>query len=414
MTSVLFHEASLPPATLRAFDPAKGAARILGWFGFAILMVGAPLVSVLSRRALFICLPVGAAILAASYVLSVSSEGVRTLRSALVTPIGLAGVFLVGWAGLSLLWTPFPEIAAPRYLAMLATALIATVVVAHLPERRAPPTLYLLPGGLALTAVATVVLALAGPASFHGGSEFDPSLIERSAIVLTVLVWPALGALGAFGRHASSIVLVVLIAVTLPAAGASIAAAGFALGATAFALCVNAPKRTARFAAGLFGVLVLLAPVLPFLLAPLVQLVPGVGRSTVAAMMDWRDFITLDAIRLITGHGLDSTQNGVMAGYLPPHTPRSILFEVWYDLGLLGALALAAVFMLAMTAAGNAAPTVAPSLLGGMVATLAIMIFGVATAEVWYVTLVSLQGVALGLLARASRGARPALDARKS
>ena len=404
----------MPPATLRTFDPAKDAARVLGWFGFAILMVGAPLVSVLSRRALFICLPVGAAILTASYVLSVSIEGLRTLRGALVTPIGLAGIFLVGWSGLSVLWTPFPEIAAPRYVAMLATALIATIVVAHLPERRAPPTLYLLPGGLALTAAATAVLALAGPSSFHGGSEFDPSLIERSAIVLTVLVWPALGALGAFGRHAWSIGLAILVAASLCAAGASIAAAGFALAAAAFAMCVDVPRRTARSAAGLFGALILLAPLLPFLLAPLVDLVPGVGRSTIAAMADWRDFITLDAVRLITGHGLDSTQNGVVAGYLPPHTPRSILFEVWYDLGMLGAFALAAVFMLGMTAAGNAAPTVAPSLLGGMVATLSITMFGVATAEVWYVTLVSLQAVALGLLARASRGSRPILDTRKS
>ncbi len=399
----------MPPATLRAFDPAKGAARILGWFGFAMLMVAAPLVGVLSRRALFICLPIGAAILACSYVLSVSSEGLRTLRRALVTPVGRAGTFLVGWAGLSIVWTAFPEIAAPRYLAALATVLIATVVVAHLPERRAPPTLYLLPGGLALTAIATVALSLAGPASFHGGTEFDPSLIERSAIVLTVLVWPAVGALETFSRHTWSIALVILVAVTLFAAGAPIAAAVFALGAIAFAQCIDAPKRSARSAAAVFGALILLAPLLPFLLAPLVQVVPGVGRSTIAAMTDWRELIRLDVVRLITGHGLDSTRNGVMAGYLPPHTPRSMLFEAWYDLGMLGALALAAVFVFAMSAAGNAAPTVAPSLLGGMVATLGITIFGVATVEVWFVTLVGLQSVALGLLARASRGERPTL-----
>ena len=401
----------MPPKTPRAFDPAKDAARLLGWSGFALLMVGAPLVSVLSRRALFILLPVGAAILAASYVSSVSTAGLKTLRSALVTPIGLAGLFLAGWAGLSLVWTPFPEIAAPRYIAMLATALIATIVVAHLPERRAPPTLYLLPGGLAVTAMVTSVLSVIGPASFHGGTEFDPSLIERSAITLTVLLWPALGALAAFGRYRASIALAVLIAVTLLVAGAQIATAVFALGATAFAVCVDAPERAAKFAGVLFGALIVLAPALPFLLTPLAQIMPGVGRSTVAAMTDWRAFITEDAVRLITGHGLDSAQHGVMSGYLPPHTPRTILFEVWYDLGLLGAIALAAVFVFAMIAAGNAAATVAPSLLGGLVATLAIAIFGVATAEVWYVTLVSLEGVALGLLARASRGNRPTVNA---
>ena len=164
----------------------------------------------------------------------------------------------------------------------------------------------------------------------------------------------------------------------------------------------------------MFGTLILLAPALPFLLTPLVEILPGVGRSTIAAMTDWRDLISHDAVRLITGHGLDSTQNGVMIGYLPPHTPRSILFEVWYDLGVLGAIALATLFTFAIVAAGNAAPLVAPALLGGMVATLCITVFGVATAEVWYVTLVGLQAVALGLLARASRGARPTLDALQS
>ena len=45
----------------RRFDPATDAARLLGWLGFAILMVGAPLAGVVSRRALFVLLPIGTA-----------------------------------------------------------------------------------------------------------------------------------------------------------------------------------------------------------------------------------------------------------------------------------------------------------------------------------------------------------------
>ena len=124
-------------------------------------------------------------------------------------------------------------------------------------------------------------------------------------------------------------------------------------------------------------------------------------------MTDWRDLVAGDLPRLLTGHGLDEARLGVVFGSLPPHTPRTILFEVWYDLGLLGALAVTALFALSLRAAGKAAPHVAPPLLGGLVATLAIAVFGVATAELWFVTLVSLQAIAFGLVARSSRNSRP-------
>ncbi len=399
----------MPPNASRLYDPAKDAARLLGWFGLAVMMVGAPLVGVLSRRALFVALPVGAAILGAAFLLSVSSVGLRALRTAFATPIGLAGLFLVGWAALALVWTPFPEIALPRYLATVATALIAALVIAHLPERRPSSSYYLLPGGLAATAAATAALALVGPASFRGGTEFDPSLIERSALTLTVLVWPALGALGALARWRWAIGLAAAVALALLCAAAPIALAAFALAATAFAIAGDTPGKVARVVAAVLAVLVLLAPLLPFALAPLAQAIPAVGRSTVAAMTDWRTLVAGDAARLITGHGLDSARHGVVFGYLPPHTPRSILFEIWYDLGALGALGFAAVFACGLLAAAGAAGTVAPALIGGLTATLAVAVSGVATAELWYVTLVSVQAVALGLLARTSRGTRPVL-----
>lgn len=393
----------------RLYDPARDAARLLGWFGFAVLMVGAPLIGVLSRRALVVLLPVGAAILAAGYLLSVSRSGLQAFGRALASPIGTAALFVAGWAALSLVWTPFPELAAPRLLGSAATVLVAALVVAHIPERRATRTLYLLPGGLVLTSIATAGLALAGPASFRGGTEFDPSLIERSALTLTVLVWPALGALATFGRSGLAIGLAVIVVAGLAAASAPIALAAFAFGATAFAIAMDAPRGVARVAAAGFVALMVVAPALPFVLAPLARAVPMVGQATVAAMTDWRDLVIGAPLRLITGHGLDSAREGVILGFLPPHTPRSVLFEAWYDLGVLGVLAIAAVFALGLLAAGEAAPLVAPAVLGSVVSVLAVAVFGVATAELWFVTLVSLCGVALGLLARSGRSTRPSL-----
>lgn len=396
-----------PSIASRLYDPAKDAARLLGWFGLTVLMIGAPVVGVLSRRALLVLLPVGIAILAAGYVLSVSHVGLRALRDAFATPVGLCGLFLGGWTVLSLAWTPFPELALPRLLATAATVLAAAVIIAHLPERRARAYLYLLPSGVALTAIATTLLALLGPASFRGGTEFDPSLLERSVLTLAVLLWPAVGALAAFARWRMAAVLAVSVAASLTAADARIAMAVFAAAALTFAAGAGEARRLGKLLAIAFAGLVVLAPLLPFALAPLARSVPPVGASTVAAMTDWRSIVAGDLPRLLTGHGLDEARLGVSLGFLPPHTPRTILFEVWYDLGLLGAGAFAASVAFGLRAAGEAAPHVAPPLLAGLVATLAIAVFGVATAELWFVTLVSLQAIAFGLVARSSRNDRP-------
>ena len=400
------------PPVARRRDPAGDAARLLGWFGLTILMVGAPLVGVLSRRSLFILLPIGAGLLFAAFFISVSTDGLKAMGDALRRPVGLAALFLGGWMGLSLIWTPFPQDAVGRYAATLVTSLLAALIIAHLPERRPRFALYLLPGGMAVTALLTLAMAMFGPASFHGGTEFDPSLLERSVLTLVVMVWPALGALGAFHRWTWAMALAVLVVAALTLASAPIAMAVFALSAVTFASAVTETPRVARGAAMVLGGLILIAPALPFVLAPLAHSIPMVGRSTVAAMTDWRDLVTNDAPRLITGHGLDTTRHGAASGYLPPHTPRSVLFEIWYELGLLGALALAAIVALAIMAAGRVTPLVAPALLAGMVATLTIAVFGVATAQLWFVTLAALQAVAFGLLCRSSRGGdRPAASA---
>ncbi len=396
----------LPPRRLD--DHARDAAVLLGWFGMTILMIGAPLVGVLSRRALFILLPVGAGILFTAFLVSVSQSGLSSLRGAVLTPLGCAILFVAGWMGLSLVWTPFPSAAGPRYAVTISVALIAAFIIAYIPERRARPTLYLLPAGLVVTAVLTLAMVLFGPSSFRGGSEFDSSLLERSVITLLLLVWPALGALGLLGRWAEAIALAAVVALVIVVTFAQIALATFAVGAVTYAVAATNPKQVARLAAAGFGVLILLAPLVPFALAPITGSLHAVGSSTVAAMDDWRNLIGGDGLHLVTGHGFDTARRGVVYGYLPAHTPRTILFEIWYELGVLGALSLAAAIVLGFVAAGNAASGVAPSLIAGFAATLTIAVFGVATAQLWYVTTIGLDAVAFGLLCRSSPfAARP-------
>ena len=384
-------------------DPATDAARLLGWLGFAILMVGAPLAGLVSRRAFFILLPIGTGLLLSAAFVSASGAGRGTLRGALRHPIGRAALFLFAWGGLSLLWTPVPRAAAPLFIDLVVTALLSVLLIAYVPERRPHPILLLLPCGIAVTALATLGLALFGPASFRGGTEFDPSLLERSVITLTVLVWPALGALVVFERPRLAAALAITVALAVSVSRAPIAMAVFALGAVTFAQAMRGAGPVARRAAVALAALVIVAPLLPFVLAPLAGALSPVGRSTVAAMGDWRAVVIADGVRLLTGHGLDTARRGVVVGVLPGHAPRTILFALWYELGVLGAGAFASVFTLGLLAAGRTNRSVAPAVLGGMVAVLAITVFGVATEQSWFATLAGLQAVALGLLCRWSR-----------
>lgn len=387
------------PTAPRLFDPARDAARLLGWVGIGVLMVAAPLAGVLSRRSLFVLLPVGAGLLICASVLVLSGAGLKAFRRAMMTPLGLTATFFLCWIGLSLVWTPFPGDIAPTYLGSLATILFTSLIISHLPSRPLSRGLYLLPAGVGATALATLAMAAFAGNAFRGGSEFDPSLLERSVLTLAMLVWPALGALGAFRRWGLAIALVLIVAVTIVAAKAPIVMTVFGFGALAFALAMDSAAPLARTAGAIFAALLIIAPSLPFILAPLAAVVPGVGRSTIAAMNDWRDLVLGDGLRLLTGHGLGTASQGVGV-WLPAHTPRTNLFEVWYETGVLGAVSLAAVLVLAFEAVLRTTRSAVPALLSGMIVTVLIALFGLATAQLWFVALASLQALASGLLVR--------------
>ena len=396
------------PAAPRLFDPARDSARLLGWVGISVLMVIAPLAGVLSRRSLFVLLPIGAGLLFAAFFIAVSSAGLRAFGEAMRQPTGLASGFLAVWAGLSLIWTPFPAEIAPRLITSLTTIVLATLIISHLPERRSTRALYLLPGGLAVTALATLGMVLFGPATFRGGSEFDPSLLERSILTLVVLVWPALGALSAFGRWRLAMALAALVAATIAISGASIGMAVFAIGAVTFAAVVDDAPRVSRRVALFFAGLLLLAPALPFVLAPLAAAVAPVGKKhrrgdgRLARHRIERRPPTDH--RTWPRHRLARRRYMAAIAHAPHHPVRDLVragdarsvfpgrrLRIWLS-----------------RSRSNASVPAAPSLLAGMVVTVAIAIFGVATAQEWFVTLASLQAVAFGLLCRCSVGnARP-------
>lgn len=115
--------------------------------------------------------------------------------------------------------------------------------------------------------------------------------------------------------------------------------------------------------------------------------------GALAPLATWLAVVKADGFRLITGHGLDSALRGVAAGYLPANAPRSILFELWYDLGVVGAAAGAALMLRAFRALGEVNPNAAPFLVAGLVGGVVIAVLGLSTAQLAWVTLLSAAGV---------------------
>jgi hypothetical protein len=220
-------------------------------------------------------------------------------------------------------------------------------------------------------------------------------LFRSTAIVL---VWPALGILSFREHWISAAILAVLAAAVALAGFAQIALLATGAGAFTFAVAMSCPARTARVLAWVFGGLILFAPALPLLYQIVVKLAGFEAGAGSAPMLIWSDFIVSQWPRLITGHGFDFVHQGLSFGYLPERAPRSLLFVVWSDLGLAGAAGFMVLVMQAFRSAGAIPAMAAPALLAGLVAILTIAFLGIATAQIWWVTLLDCDVIAFAIL----------------
>jgi hypothetical protein len=151
------------------------------------------------------------------------------------------------------------------------------------------------------------------------------------------------------------------------------------------------------------------------LLAPLTALVthliwPESPPAFCRHLAYWGAMIANDGLRTLIGHGFGAATWGVLGGYLNPATPRSLIFQIWFDLGLLGAASLALVAARASLAVGDERPALAPFLLAGIGAGFVICLLGPAAEQLWWLTLAGLDAIAFTLVMRGQfRKRRPRL-----
>ena len=104
------------------------------------------------------------------------------------------------------------------------------------------------------------------------------------------------------------------------------------------------------------------------------------------SLESWRLVVMGEPARLITGHGFETALRGRFVGLLPPNAPSTLLFEVWYELGVIGALAAAVALATAAGRAGRDHPLLVPGIVGAFAAAFAFACLGVGTAQVWWFT----------------------------
>lgn len=374
-------------------DPAIDAGGFLLRVGLVILAIVVPVSVVLSRRALFSLVPIGTALVLIGGLMLPHTHLRGRLREMGATVPALSGIGLLLWAAVSLAWTPFPADAAARLWKTGGTVALVAFTVALLPERTRTSNIYLFPIGLAAAAVATVAVMALSPQPLLAMQTGD-STPERAALTLVTLVWPAIGALAVRDRWLAAAGMAVAVAVAALAAWTSTALAALAIGALAFAIATWDPGRVARGMGAIAVLLVLLAPLLPFaLLKPLdMALDAGLGLTVpplvevAASVRIWADLVESEPLRLVTGHGFDMMNHAVASGFIPGPAPRSILFEAWYELGLVGAVLAAAFAGGAFAAVGRASATVAPFLLAELAAAATVALWGLDTTQLWWVT----------------------------
>ena len=384
------------PHPSRSFDdPAREAAALLIRLGVAVLAMGVPSGSLISRRLIFTLMPVGAALILLGVLLDPKRSHMQRLAQAICSPLCLMTFFLMGWGLLSLLWTPFTAIAGERYFKTAGTLLFAMATAAALPSHSKSSNLYLLPIGLGIGALATMIISIMAPPAVS--QDIETSTLDRVSLTMCMMLWPAVAALAVRDRWMSAGLLAFAVSAAIIAVWMPSALGALAAGAIVFSLTNSSQVKIGHGIGMAFAILILLAPVIPFALAPLLR---SSTHAFAISMQTAEALFASEGLRILAGHGYDTMARGFQMGFLSPNMPRSVIFEVWYELGVIGAMSLAGVVALAFHATAHLPKPLTGVMQGALVCGSAIAISGLVTSQIWWITILAVVGILFALVAK--------------
>jgi hypothetical protein len=351
----------------------------------AVLGAALPCAAFYSRRAAILLMPLGAILLFLATVIDPAEPIGRRMRDYLRSPglPALAGVTL--WAGASIAWAPFPDLAIDRFLNVAGLLAAAAAALAAMPQRMRAPSLYLLPIGAFAAVVVACVVAIEGRGvvGFGAADPSDPGFATRGGAALLLMTPVSLGWLMSRGRASEALALAVSVACAMFVLGDSMALVLLVGTVAIFAAARVAPRPAASAFAVIACALILGAPLFPLLAERAADLF-GLGESFRTGR--WADAISREGLRMIAGHGLQSAPRAIAAGIIPPSGSLPLIVALWYDLGLVGALGFAAwLWARAMRAAEQPADVGAAEIALGACA-LAQMCTGMAVMQAWWLS----------------------------
>ncbi len=376
-------------------DPAAEAAGLLLRIGFVILCIFVPVITFWTRRSIVVLVPIGlTTIILASTIIARDFSALNRFVNLLLRVAGVAALCLAIWSSMSLLWTPFPAEAGEKLFKALGTLALALAACLAIPVRMRAPNLHLVTIGIALAASVPALVWIAAYFGYRIAPIEGPTT-ARAAISLALMVWPAMAWLETRAERGFEMGLMLLVALAVALSGSMLALLTLIVGACVFGLALLVPKAVASFlAAG--TILVILGA--PFFAAILrlpefpTELVSRLFDSgTITALQDWGDANVKDPLHLITGHGFETAARARTSLLLAvnsgtTHAASGTIFDIWYELGLIGALCSA--FLVAGSFRGclrQPQPLVAP-LLGCMAGACAFALIGNAISQLWFLS----------------------------
>jgi hypothetical protein len=389
-------------------DDATDASSFLSRLGYVILALAAPAGVALHPLAVFVLFPIGVVLLCFGALLDPPADLGARFLVALVSPITLLGLAALAWAALSTLWTPFP-IAAGQHLLKLGAWGLAILLALCVPREHARATdLYLFPIGLVLLMVTILIVWLAS----RQGAPIDASRILDGGTVLAVMLFPVMGGLAARGRNGYARLLLIMAFVYAFAIGSTPTMVALFIGFAALSFALSDPERTATDLSWVAATVIFLAPGFTVLAEGVVRWIMRAKLPSLPApyssLAQATTVVTRETPRLITGHGLEAATRGVHYGDLPPQTPHSLLFQLWYDLGVVGALIAAAAAWFGFRAIGEAPPRLAPYLTAGLACNLTLAILCCDLSDMTWFTALAIAIIAADVAARSQyRTTRP-------
>lgn len=378
-------KAGYSPHKSQLKNPAEDAAALLLRLGFGIFALVIPSAALMSRWVIVVLVPIGAMLIVlAGLIRSDDQTSEHRVQINVEASVGLWLMFFSLWATASLLWTPVLAEASEKLFKTLGVIVLGYFAAAFLPLRMRAPNLHLISIGVICGAALLIWGAIA---AFYGINflRFPAATPARVAVMLSILVWAALAWMLIIHRRVLAVTIgsLVVVAILLNETARD-ALLPLGIGLVVFILSRYALEKVSFALALLSGIIVIFAPLIAGFskfLAVTLSLSPS---HTFTKLGKWWDFVLASPLHLITGRGFDAAQAARAAGLTPPDAPIGLLSDIWLELGLLGALSVAAILIIFFRHVGKMGEAVSPAGLAGLAAAFTYCICEQGATQTWW------------------------------